>query len=234
MRLEPTVPPLHLQSAGPVPRAAVRQGVSFVGLDCVGEPGNTPVTGHGIFILGRFGQTTPPLVDFLKDILRRYPEGGQILKVGRVNFLSKTEAEENDLDVRLVCAFGSLCPGRRGCVCPLRACREVAGWRGWRTQPVRAHVRFRRPRNPPAAAVEQGCSGALSVFCDSVMRFQGKRCALSGITGPLPGHTGDTTQTRVQGLRTRARWAPDAEGCRGGGVGGIASLFKAIFDSILS
>ncbi|XP_054575715.1 sacsin isoform X3 [Eptesicus fuscus] len=29
---------------------------------------------------GRFGQTTPPLVDFLKDILRRYPEGGQILK----------------------------------------------------------------------------------------------------------------------------------------------------------
>lgn len=33
------------------------------------------------FDLGRFGQTTPPLVDFLKDILRRYPEGGQILKV---------------------------------------------------------------------------------------------------------------------------------------------------------
>lgn len=32
-------------------------------------------------LLGRFGQTTPPLVDFLKDILRRYPEGGQILKV---------------------------------------------------------------------------------------------------------------------------------------------------------
>uniref|UniRef100_A0A667XQ20 Uncharacterized protein n=1 Tax=Myripristis murdjan TaxID=586833 RepID=A0A667XQ20_9TELE len=31
--------------------------------------------------IGRFGQTTPPLVDFLKDILRRYPEGGQILKV---------------------------------------------------------------------------------------------------------------------------------------------------------
>ncbi|XP_063807744.1 sacsin isoform X3 [Pseudophryne corroboree] len=29
---------------------------------------------------GKFGQTTPPLVDFLKDILRRYPEGGQILK----------------------------------------------------------------------------------------------------------------------------------------------------------
>lgn len=34
-------------------------------------------------LLGRFGQTTPPLVDFLKDILRRYPEGGQILKVGQ-------------------------------------------------------------------------------------------------------------------------------------------------------
>ncbi|EPY87075.1 sacsin [Camelus ferus] len=31
-------------------------------------------------LTGRFGQTTPPLVDFLKDILRRYPEGGQILK----------------------------------------------------------------------------------------------------------------------------------------------------------
>lgn len=30
---------------------------------------------------GRFGQSTPPLVEFLKDILRRYPEGGQILKV---------------------------------------------------------------------------------------------------------------------------------------------------------
>uniref|UniRef100_UPI00358E8447 sacsin n=1 Tax=Myxine glutinosa TaxID=7769 RepID=UPI00358E8447 len=29
---------------------------------------------------GKFGQSTPPLVDFLKDILRRYPEGGQILK----------------------------------------------------------------------------------------------------------------------------------------------------------
>lgn len=32
-------------------------------------------------ILGRFGQTTPALVDFLRDILRRSPEGGQILKV---------------------------------------------------------------------------------------------------------------------------------------------------------
>lgn len=37
------------------------------------SPGATPA--------GRFGQTTPPLVEFLKDILRRYPEGGQILKV---------------------------------------------------------------------------------------------------------------------------------------------------------
>lgn len=35
---------------------------------------------------GRFGQTTPPLVDFLKDILRRYPEGGQILKVNQKYF----------------------------------------------------------------------------------------------------------------------------------------------------
>ncbi|XP_052432577.1 sacsin [Carassius gibelio] len=36
--------------------------------------------GQGLRGGGRFGQTTPPLVDFLKDILRRYPEGGQILK----------------------------------------------------------------------------------------------------------------------------------------------------------
>ena len=28
-----------------------------------------------------FGQEVPPLVDLLKDILERYPEGGQILKV---------------------------------------------------------------------------------------------------------------------------------------------------------
>ncbi|XP_029111080.1 sacsin isoform X2 [Scleropages formosus] len=36
--------------------------------------------GKGLKGGGRFGQTTPPLVEFLKDILRRYPEGGQILK----------------------------------------------------------------------------------------------------------------------------------------------------------
>ncbi|MEQ2205411.1 hypothetical protein XENOCAPTIV_027445, partial [Xenoophorus captivus] len=36
--------------------------------------------GSGLKGGGRFGQTTPPLVEFLKDILRRYPEGGQILK----------------------------------------------------------------------------------------------------------------------------------------------------------
>ncbi|KAG5836816.1 hypothetical protein ANANG_G00232640 [Anguilla anguilla] len=36
--------------------------------------------GRGLRGGGRFGQTTPPLVEFLKDILRRYPEGGQILK----------------------------------------------------------------------------------------------------------------------------------------------------------
>ncbi|XP_067364140.1 sacsin isoform X3 [Channa argus] len=36
--------------------------------------------GTGLKGGGRFGQTTPPLVEFLKDILRRYPEGGQILK----------------------------------------------------------------------------------------------------------------------------------------------------------
>ncbi|TNN01589.1 hypothetical protein fugu_010971, partial [Takifugu bimaculatus] len=38
------------------------------------------LAGGGLKGGGRFGQTTPPLVEFLKDILRRYPEGGQILK----------------------------------------------------------------------------------------------------------------------------------------------------------
>lgn len=44
----------------------------------------TTVINYSVPVLaftGRFGQTTPPLVEFLKDILRRYPEGGQILKV---------------------------------------------------------------------------------------------------------------------------------------------------------
>ncbi|XP_078258551.1 sacsin isoform X1 [Rhinoraja longicauda] len=41
---------------------------------------NLKLQGRGLKGGGRFGQTTPPLVDFLKDILRRYPEGGQILK----------------------------------------------------------------------------------------------------------------------------------------------------------
>ncbi|XP_036005447.1 sacsin [Fundulus heteroclitus] len=46
-----------------------------------GSP-EVPMTleGRGLKGGGRFGQTTPPLVEFLKDILRRYPEGGQILK----------------------------------------------------------------------------------------------------------------------------------------------------------
>ncbi|XP_078401544.1 sacsin isoform X1 [Cetorhinus maximus] len=41
---------------------------------------NLTLQGRGLKGGGKFGQTTPPLVDFLKDILRRYPEGGQILK----------------------------------------------------------------------------------------------------------------------------------------------------------
>ncbi|XP_028817389.1 sacsin isoform X2 [Denticeps clupeoides] len=41
---------------------------------------NMTLRGRGLKGGGRFGQTTPPLVEFLKDILRRYPEGGQILK----------------------------------------------------------------------------------------------------------------------------------------------------------
>ena len=28
-----------------------------------------------------FGATAPPFIDYLKEILRRYPDGGQILKV---------------------------------------------------------------------------------------------------------------------------------------------------------
>ncbi|MBN3300144.1 SACS protein, partial [Amia calva] len=54
---------------------------------CIGNllhPGSceifTTLQGRGLKGGGRFGQTTPPLVEFLKDILRRYPEGGQILK----------------------------------------------------------------------------------------------------------------------------------------------------------
>ena len=34
-----------------------------------------------------FGATAPPFIDYLKDILRRYPDGGQILKVGLVHIL---------------------------------------------------------------------------------------------------------------------------------------------------
>ena len=35
-----------------------------------------------IFLTGRsFGQERPPLTDLLKNILLRYPDGGQILKV---------------------------------------------------------------------------------------------------------------------------------------------------------
>ncbi|XP_034023953.1 sacsin [Thalassophryne amazonica] len=52
---------------------------------CTLVPAGSPevsvtVEGRGLKGGGRFGQTTPPLVEFLKDILRRYPEGGQILK----------------------------------------------------------------------------------------------------------------------------------------------------------
>ncbi|MED6233290.1 hypothetical protein ATANTOWER_009687 [Ataeniobius toweri] len=31
-----------------------------------------------------FGASAPPFLDYLKDILRRYPDGGQILKVRMV------------------------------------------------------------------------------------------------------------------------------------------------------
>jgi len=29
----------------------------------------------------KFGATSPPFIDYVKEILRRYPDGGQILKV---------------------------------------------------------------------------------------------------------------------------------------------------------
>ncbi|KAK9528331.1 hypothetical protein VZT92_012509 [Zoarces viviparus] len=31
-----------------------------------------------------FGATAPPFIDYLQDILRQYPDGGQILKVGKM------------------------------------------------------------------------------------------------------------------------------------------------------
>lgn len=49
---------------------------------------------------GRFGQTTPPLVEFLKDILRRYPEGGQILKVDTGLLVCLFVCSTSDLSLR--------------------------------------------------------------------------------------------------------------------------------------
>ena len=46
--------------------------------------------------VGRFGQSTPPLVEFLKDILRRYPEGGQILKVRNLPWACITKYTAQD------------------------------------------------------------------------------------------------------------------------------------------
>uniref|UniRef100_A0A7N8Y5K6 Ubiquitin-like domain-containing protein n=1 Tax=Mastacembelus armatus TaxID=205130 RepID=A0A7N8Y5K6_9TELE len=51
------------------------------------------LVGRGLKGGGRFGQTTPPLVEFLKDILRRYPEGGQILKVSIILHYVLTEKQ---------------------------------------------------------------------------------------------------------------------------------------------
>ncbi|XP_078720978.1 sacsin isoform X2 [Lampetra fluviatilis] len=54
----------------------------FVAVSTVAKDRTPTLTlqGRGLLGAGRFGQSTPPLVDFLKDILRRYPDGGQILK----------------------------------------------------------------------------------------------------------------------------------------------------------
>ncbi|KAB5550488.1 hypothetical protein PHYPO_G00054330 [Pangasianodon hypophthalmus] len=59
----------------------IKDGVVIGTLVLQGSSGITmTLYGRGLRGGGRFGQTTPPLVEFLKDILRRYPEGGQILK----------------------------------------------------------------------------------------------------------------------------------------------------------
>lgn len=36
---------------------------------------------YSAFCRTSFGATAPPFIDYLKDILQRYPDGGQILKV---------------------------------------------------------------------------------------------------------------------------------------------------------
>lgn len=36
---------------------------------------------YSAFFRTSFGATAPPFIDYLKDILQRYPDGGQILKV---------------------------------------------------------------------------------------------------------------------------------------------------------
>ncbi|XP_056467035.1 sacsin isoform X3 [Gadus chalcogrammus] len=63
---------------------ALDDGIQIGTLLLPGSPEvSVTLEGMGLKGGGRFGQTTPPLVEFLKDILRRYPEGGQILKITR-------------------------------------------------------------------------------------------------------------------------------------------------------
>ncbi|XP_041919282.1 sacsin isoform X2 [Alosa sapidissima] len=79
---------LHEQTGLPVSEQRLvhdgrplHDGVLVGDLVSAGSPDvSLTLTGNGLKGGGRFGQTTPPLVEFLKDILRRYPEGGQILK----------------------------------------------------------------------------------------------------------------------------------------------------------
>lgn len=54
---------------------------------------------------GRFGQTTPPLVEFLKDILRRYPEGGQILKVNARLYLQCFFIDRRTFSIHQSCFY---------------------------------------------------------------------------------------------------------------------------------
>ena len=48
---------------------------------------------HFVFAEHRFGQRRPPLTELIRNILERYPDGGQILKV--------TWAERKDFHVQI-------------------------------------------------------------------------------------------------------------------------------------
>ena len=59
-----------------------------------------------VFVGRSFGQERPPLTDLLKNILLRYPDGGQILKVSELTahqgFLGCPLAILSLIDIKLV------------------------------------------------------------------------------------------------------------------------------------